>query len=343
MLRDACVFCTPFSLKEGVGPDDVRGLVQEYMDDYKLDFEPGVDGKYCLDHVDAFEAGQSIVGRLGRLVDALGPLVADAFVLTLRNLDTGEDERDSEFFGGPDEQSILTLRQQRAFDEALETLRDVPGLDKQVAALCAAALCAPAAVALAIAEKPEKPTFDLTQGLARLNADGFDVNEDPDQDGKWYWWHAESATGSDISYDTQELACKAALACLECDQVTMMLHLEVSYKLNGHSPDAMKANLEQMVGSAIGDGMLTGSTAAEVNAHKFRVHQVTDLDEDELTEFISDRCENGAFSIEDLPRRLARYGMMPPGDFISEMDERMQEMEFGRYADGVDTSERPSP
>lgn len=135
MSRDVCILGSPFALRAGASADDVRGVVQECMDDYQLDFEPDVDGKYCLDHADSFEAGVSIGGRLAKLVGALRPFAADAFVLTLRELDTGNDERDSAFFGGPDDQSILAFRQQRAISDALEVLRGVPGLDEQIAAL----------------------------------------------------------------------------------------------------------------------------------------------------------------------------------------------------------------
>jgi hypothetical protein len=341
MSYTACIFGTPFSLKEGVSPDVVRALVQEHMDDYCLDFDETADGKFVLDHPDTFEAGESLGTRLNQLAKALESLVADAFVLTLRDCDSPNDERDSEVFGGPDEPSILAFRQQRAIDAALESLRGVPGLDRQIDALRVSASAAPAE-ALA-ATNPQEPAFDLTQKLAVLEDEGFTVEEDPDQEGKWYWWHAESATGSDTSYDTQEEACKAALACLDDDKVTLMLHLDVNYKLNGHSPDAMVENLKTMVGWAIGEGLLTGYTGAEARDYNFRVDQVADLDEDELTAFMFDRVENGAFNLEGLPRRLARYGMMPPGDFISEMDERMQEMEFGRYAEDEQTSERPAP
>ncbi|MBY0466246.1 MAG: hypothetical protein K2W33_15015 [Burkholderiales bacterium] len=348
------------------------------MDDYQLDFEPDVDGKYCLDHADSFEAGESIGGRLAKLVEALRPFAADAFVLTLRQLDTGADERDSEFFGGPDEQAILAFRQQRAIAAALDVLRSVPGLDKQMAvvqkpldstafgAIMGAAYdfrdahltgsknlqqTAHAALEASVRDafssrtpmRQTKPAFDLVAGLATASEAGFEIKEDPDQVGKWYWWHAESATGSDISYDTKEEACKEALACEGLDRVTLMLHLEVNYKLNGHSPNTMQDKLAQMVQSAIGDGTLTGSTGAVVSDHKVRVDQVTDLDEDELSELMADRFENGAFNLEDLPRRLARYGLMPPGSFLSEMDERMQELEVGRYAEVEQTNERPAP
>ena len=391
MSIEACIFGTPFSLNEGASPDSVRALVQEHMDDYQLDLEEAGDGKYQLHHPDTFEAGQSVEGRLNRLAKALEPLVSDAFVLTFRDCDTSGDERDSDVYSGPDEQSILAFRQQRAIAAALETLRGVPGLDKQIAALQLPAPDAPsptgdkfaetdaimaaaydfrdahltgsknlqrtahaeleAAVRDAMCAAPSsqtpghltEPAFDLAAALARLKDAGFEISEDPDQEGMWHWWHPSSATGSDISYESQNAACRAALACLASDQVTMTLNLEVTYQLNGYSPDAMRENLNQVVGYAIENSMLTGSTAAEVNDYKVSVNQVSDLGEDELTEFMADRIENGDIDLGDLPRRLARYGLMSPASFAAEMDERMQNAEFGRYADGVEESPRQAP
>ncbi len=338
MSYTACIFGTPFSLKEGVSPDVVRALVQEHMDDYCLDFDETADGKFVLDHPDTFEAGESLGTRLNQLAKALESLVADAFVLTLRDCDSPNDERDSEVFGGPDEQSILVFRQQRAIDAALEVLRGVPGLDRQIAALHPPHCVKPAGVG-----QPDKPSSDLV--LDRLSEAGFAVKQD--QDGNWYWFDLEAGGGPNDTYDTydtQEQACQAALACLYADQVTMMVHLKVDYRLNGESAETIKAVLERGVAKAIQAGMLTGVTSAEVEQYVARVDDLAaDLDEDELADFMYDRIENGQFDLQDLPRRLARYGLMPPALFINEMDEHMQEMEFGRYAEDEQVNERPAP
>ena len=36
------------------------------------------------------------------------------------------------------------------------------------------------------------------------------------------------------------------------------------------------------------------------------------------------RIENGDLTLEDLPVRLARYGLMEPNTFVDEMRERME-------------------
>lgn len=52
--------------------------------------------------------------------------------------------------------------------------------------------------------------------------------------------------------------------------------LEVSYILNGEQPEEMVRRLENMVRHAIGEGMLTGETAAEVDEYSLNadVHLV---------------------------------------------------------------------
>lgn len=51
------------------------------------------------------------------------------------------------------------------------------------------------------------------------------------------------------------------------NQCTIELAVTVTYSLNGESPDAMSSNLQHMVVQAIGNGMLTGSSDAEVETY----------------------------------------------------------------------------
>lgn len=51
--------------------------------------------------------------------------------------------------------------------------------------------------------------------------------------------------------------------------------LDVSYDLNGVDIAVMRSNLERMAERAIGEGMLTGNTEAEVDEYSMSVH-VTD-------------------------------------------------------------------
>ena len=47
------------------------------------------------------------------------------------------------------------------------------------------------------------------------------------------------------------------------------------------------------------------------------------LSEDEIADFLCRRIENGELAAEDIPVRLARYGLMQPLAFVEEMRERM--------------------
>lgn len=49
-----------------------------------------------------------------------------------------------------------------------------------------------------------------------------------------------------------------------------------------------------------------------------------ELSENEVAGLMLQRIEDGDLSVEDIPVRLARYGLMDPCDFIAEMVERME-------------------
>jgi len=106
---------------------------------------------------------------------------------------------------------------------------------------------------------------------------------------------------------------------------SLRLTLDVTYVLNGMSSSEMIDRLQRMCNRAIGEGMLTGETTAEVEEHSMDVVLRPDLpSEDDLAEYMLQRIESGDLSLEDIPIRLARYGLMDPIAFAQEMDERMQ-------------------
>lgn len=67
-------------------------------------------------------------------------------------------------------------------------------------------------------------------------------------------------------------AARAEFGPLEPNNATLDLSLKVAYALNGEAIQTVRENLERMVRNAIGDGMLTGSTAAEVEEYKLEIH-----------------------------------------------------------------------
>lgn len=101
------------------------------------------------------------------------------------------------------------------------------------------------------------------------------------------------------------------------------LTLDVTYDLNGENAVEMQKNLRRMAERAIGEGLLTGESDAEVDQYSMEVTEFPDVDEDEIADFMLQRIESGDLALEDIPVRLARYGLMPSDDFANEMRERI--------------------
>lgn len=109
------------------------------------------------------------------------------------------------------------------------------------------------------------------------------------------------------------------------EKATLRLTLDITYDLNGETLNMMEWYLEKMVKHAMSEGLITGNSDAEVVAHEMTIDEVPwALDEDVIAAAIADRLENGTFALEDVPSRLARYGLMNPVAFVNEMRERME-------------------
>ena len=105
----------------------------------------------------------------------------------------------------------------------------------------------------------------------------------------------------------------------------MRLILDVTYNLNGENAVEMASNLRKMCNRAIGEGMLTGEADAEVDESDIRVMILPEpLKEDAIAEFMRQRIESGDLALEDIPNRLASYGLMEPQEFVIEVQERMK-------------------
>lgn len=103
------------------------------------------------------------------------------------------------------------------------------------------------------------------------------------------------------------------------------LILDVSCALNGETPANMVARLQSKFQRAIDEGMLTEGATAEVDEYSMEaLIQPDPLTEEELADFMRKRIEDGDLAIDDCPVRMARFGLMEPGDFVSEMRERME-------------------
>ncbi|MGV4935305.1 hypothetical protein ACVCGZ_05750 [Serratia nematodiphila] len=110
--------------------------------------------------------------------------------------------------------------------------------------------------------------------------------------------------------------------------VNARLTLDVTYLLNGEPVLEMLERLRGLCERAIGEGMLTGETAAEVDTWSIDASLspsavVSEAHEAEIAAFIRQRIEDGNLDAEDIPARIVRYGLMAPEAFVSEMRERM--------------------
>ncbi len=124
------------------------------------------------------------------------------------------------------------------------------------------------------------------------------------------------------------------------ETVKVRLTLDVTYLLNWENATEMVSLLRKMCEQAIGQGMLTGESDAEVEEYSMdAVIPPEPLTEEELTEFMSQRLDNGWISAEDVPVRLARYGLMDPNAFVDEMRERMEQAQ----EDWTRSSKTPLP
>lgn len=129
------------------------------------------------------------------------------------------------------------------------------------------------------------------------------------EDAAWVLWREADASYGVFSMDTADVR----------------LTLDVTYVLNEESAMGMAELLRRMCRRAIGDGMLTGETGAEVDEYSLDVVMLPEpLSEDELASFMRQRIVNGDWALDDIPVRMARYGLMEPYAFVDEMRERME-------------------
>lgn len=110
----------------------------------------------------------------------------------------------------------------------------------------------------------------------------------------------------------------------DAETIQVRLVVDVTYHLNGHTPDELLNHLHNMVQDFADGGGLTGATDCLVEDYSIEADvQEPTLCEDEIAELLANRIESGDIALEDLPKRLARYGLMQPQQFDAEMRERL--------------------
>ena len=105
------------------------------------------------------------------------------------------------------------------------------------------------------------------------------------------------------------------------ENVKARLTLDVTCLLNGEAASEILARLQRMWVRAIGERLLIDETAAKVDVWSIEVTELpsapnSDALESEIAAFMQQRIEDGNLGAEDIPLRLARYGLMAPEDFI---------------------------
>lgn len=109
------------------------------------------------------------------------------------------------------------------------------------------------------------------------------------------------------------------------EKVQLRLTLDVTYDLNGENATEMVSRLRKMCERAIGEGMLTGSSDAEVDEYSMDVEIMPEvLPKEAIADLMLQRIESGDLALEDIPDRLAQYGLMEPQAFLAEMRERLE-------------------
>jgi hypothetical protein len=96
---------------------------------------------------------------------------------------------------------------------------------------------------------------------------------------------------------------------------------------NGESHEMLGQRMSSAFGRAIGDGAITGDTAAETQSLDAKTlivsPEAADLDEEQVAAWISSQIESGSMRLEDIARLMARYAFADPGEMREELAERM--------------------
>lgn len=109
----------------------------------------------------------------------------------------------------------------------------------------------------------------------------------------------------------------------EQERVQLRVTLDVTYLANGTTAEELVAKLRDELEHAINRGLLTAG-AEEVDSHSVTVVETQEApSEEELAQLMLNRIERGDLALEDIPLRLARYGLMEQSAFVAEMCERL--------------------
>lgn len=103
--------------------------------------------------------------------------------------------------------------------------------------------------------------------------------------------------------------------------------VSAAIQANGENHELLAQRMNSAFGHAIGNGAITGDTAAETDELDAKTvllsPEAAALDEDEIANWISGQIESGSMRLEDVARLMARYALADPAEMREELAERM--------------------
>lgn len=111
--------------------------------------------------------------------------------------------------------------------------------------------------------------------------------------------------------------------------VHVQLAINIAFDANGEDPKWLRDNAESAVRREFGNGGITGGSDAVVEEYDVDAQLLSsdafDLDEAELSTWLSDQIEDGHIALGDIPNLMARFALASPAAMRQEMVERMEQ------------------
>lgn len=135
------------------------------------------------------------------------------------------------------------------------------------------------------------------------------------------------SAGGDHQWVLYEKALQMVRDDAEGPKTRLRIVLDVSYDLEGMTPEELQALVTRNLEHAIGNGLLTGDCPALVDEWDLKVSSVSDeaasLDQEEVADWIAGQVESGSVNPEQIPAMLARYALTDSTEMREELAVRM--------------------
>ena len=99
--------------------------------------------------------------------------------------------------------------------------------------------------------------------------------------------------------------------------------LDVSCAGSVSPAETVHVSVKNRIRSALNKEFQLVRLGPTISLEAIRTHQAAVCSPNKIEALLRTRIEDGDLSVEDIPSRLTRYGMMDPDEFVSEMRERM--------------------